>query len=1643
MGVVQEADSMVEQVQEDDPGDSGTSFSMDGSGAEDMEQRNRWFPLRPSAVGEDDEDTGQVAYAASAAAPQSNSDQLQSAWSDDDAKQSPPERSQPDGRDGPDLKRTAWMANMYASTQQTVTPAQNQQPPLASGTIASKDSGSDTSALSQPQSDNGNVTPLDIITRSVPPVPRGGASLISELRHRHAPQLNSDSDTESPVSKLLGPNFRAVQQVLDRLKQDRMTDSVSDEAENPASERQSLREESLQSTASTASRDPGTEWIASRPDSEIPTRPSTDAVSSYEMLYSRPVGMLHPSHPEIPHQGDRHPRDESRPSTDTVNSEMPSLRPVGMLYSLHTEIPQQGDRHSRDESHHSSSTAVASTRKARESGPGAWESEPARASSWTSAQLSYRDPSENTPAEATPQSIIPAAMKHSQDHSSQSSTASSITSVRIAGEEYRHSSGDSSEKLSHRDTVPTPLLQSRNKYSTELRPRSSIENSLRSSRIAWGQHTALATDTAELPHHKDRYVKAALPSNAHTSKEHLHELSPHSSIGSSIPTSRITWSESKFTANPTTRALSASDPSESEVSSVLPADNLVFPGHTSSLFVNDTKLAPDVKTTFSSVVEKSNDSNRTGRDHREPLQHGIGSDRSASSDDTDDLLTYEPVFEGDRQYLQKQRRTKRTGGTQRQSDVVERSGNQLPVGPSRDTESSTRQFGHDQPPSTMQVHEGIQGTPIDLHDSQIKALHWSLGAGTISPISFVSTAQLDSQQGKSSTPLGPASERSSVHEAGALQEQSLEEDDTSAQSEDRVHQPGLLPTRGIGLEDRVGAPLKQTESRSTTDVSSSDEIYRPVLYGDVSANKENHPDQSVFKTTSYGIYDIRRSSGPGSTNRRRKALGLQPNPTRETVSQEENGLVYISGSSTPSSVQDSRGRYPLGREEDPTGRATAYREVHQDIPEYYEGRPQRSEEPRKPRTKSYQLEKEADMPRNRQAREVLGKQDIQDLHQDDYLSRKDRKSDHSYRHHASRKDSTVSNGTPEQEAGLLRYTSDRSRQQSEAGPLHYTSDRSRQPPTQYMDITDPNGTSHSLGHGGKRSASSGQSRTRHEDGTAPSSRQAGMETPAGSRKHHLRTSDAKAGHSSRSKSHSRGSKASKLDANISKLSSLISRSLDESISSSSQTSTTTASRRPTSKSKKAKMTTTTTSDSSDVSEFFNYAFFDPRLRSSIGHKLRLRELLRSVKSRDMSPIVRRTRDSSTSPESTSGVSSNDAGTTEREPPPVLTEPRRPEAVERPFPASKLPVAAPKCTCSCLQKPVTQATSAGLNRLDRIQDGDDRKFRMPRMRDVGVNFPTPAVTRRQSSSSDEKTPRVRREDASTQTDKLISGRKVNRKIDTEPEKLQHTPVKSRRNMEEHGVISQPSPNKSDYSYIAEHREPQRKPRERLIASHNSPDHSVKTSTDWRNRTQELAWFFPVTSKPQTEQRTVMQLKTPSKSRTRDEFRVDAFDSVVNPSSSLQKLSLQEAFLYARPHFVKRSKERVTRIEEAAREKEIRKMIAEATEEENRLREAQLKTLKTKTAPVTPKTKTHVKSGKCLQTDRACNVACELESYKAQARQRKLRRLKIERERESPFYSPPPHLNYFACPNLLPSFASTSVGTLPLSSPVPGTGKNRCE
>ena len=102
------------------------------------------------------------------------------------------------------------------------------------------------------------------------------------------------------------------------------------------------------------------------------------------------------------------------------------------------------------------------------------------------------------------------------------------------------------------------------------------------------------------------------------------------------------------------------------------------------------------------------------------------------------------------------------------------------------------------------------------------------------------------------------------------------------------------------LDDETisGDPRDTAESESTT----NEDIYRPKDLAPLS--NQRGP---------IGIYDIRMSSGPGSTNRKRLALGKLP---REITQPSLHGGVYVSEGATGTEVEDR------GVESEPEGQST-------------------------------------------------------------------------------------------------------------------------------------------------------------------------------------------------------------------------------------------------------------------------------------------------------------------------------------------------------------------------------------------------------------------------------------------------------------------------------------------------------------------------------------------------------------------------------------------------------------------------------------------------------------------------------------------------------------------------------------------------
>jgi len=1479
-----EKDAVAEGGHIDDANESA-SISAHDSGIEEKQWRNQWFPLRPSAVGEDEEDTTQVPNATAPTSTSSNNDRPKDeprTWSDSDGKQSPPERSQPDGRDGPDVKRMTLVRTTFVSPQQAMSPPMQSQP-SPSGTLAGRDSDSDVSVSSQPFSQH-NVTPLEIITRSVPPAKKG-ANLVSELRQRHAPQLNSDSDTESPVSKLLGPNFRAVQDVLDRLKQDRLNDGVGGKMDEVASGREPMGEgfvKAMSSAASAGLRALGEEWSTGRLITERKSSSETEACVKPKDIPSRsPPSLGNGSTGMVPSVNESHRRfSDSDVSVSKVwDKRYESSRPRRNISLHQTEIPagtipkapvQPAQEYPKDLTRLTSINAWSPLRSGEmldaqysdhNLAPSLNSVETVSSKTNSAADLMIGDFSVSPGASGASDHKLPTPVFSIREPVGPSS---SIRSSRIAwGEEAL----PTTKKLVHRAPIHAPL-------------RHSVENSA----PALGADSGLSLSTSRemVDHGKEGESYTLVPADTSA-------LLPRSGlVSSAIHGTEISRSvvgaASKGSQDSSLMRKGQGETSQTE-------DNLhrLQDGDTEgySLGSDDTTVPPGVPLEAPRRASESKDFVRIGKDQggeiaMEKLRE---SDRSASSDDTDDLLNYEPVLEGNRQYLRMQNhpgsRDLSIGG--KAKDVSGR-GNR---------------------PSTLQ---GQYETSSEVDNTHIKSLHWSLGAGTISPIPDNIFAQKEPQQGKSSTPLDSVSERSSLQEHGVLQEQSLEED---------------ILVEGKG-QDGIAPTL--TQSRSTTDFSSSEETYRPILYRSSSGNKENRPNGSLFGTSSYGIYDIRKSSGPGSTNRRRKAMGLEPNPSREMASQNGPGMVYISGSSTPSSYPDSVGK-PSEVRMGLVGRTLGDRDVQLERDNYM-GSLERNEALTRPRSRE---QSDSSFFKSRQA------QDFRDLYHDGRAFRDDG-SDMRRQAQASSvvKDSIESHRAAEKQI---------------------TSDRSSHLLRQYMDEPDRYPTVKGSG----RLAKSRRRPAGDSDGT--SSQSSSLDKKESTNRKHP---DAKTRHRSRDRTDLHAVKSSRLDANISKLSSLVSKSIDESISSSSSASVRQSLKPSTSKSSKRRMTSS--SESSGISEFFNYAFMEPRPRSSMKHKIRIRELLKSVKTQDISPITRVPHNTST--ESTSNMSSteekengtgvkgeNELNGRAEEPSSEITHNRRPEAFTIPISDARHVEVEPKCTCGVSKtRDALKTLPAKSKKVER--KNNRREFvGSTRKRDIGVNCPTPIMTRSPTSSSDNSL-HAQFEDASTQTEEFVKQRKAISKIERETDKSQRKKATSiQRNVEERGVISQSSPKKSDHIYGIDQREVARpKARERLIPSQNSPDHSIKRTFDRSSRVQVPAWFHPLTKKPQAEQKTLSELKTPSRSRTNDDFRIDVFDAAINSSASLQKLSLQEAFLYAKSKFVKRSQERVARIDHAAREKERRKVAEEAAAEEMRIEASK----RSASPPFTAKIKARVKS-----------------------------------------------------------------------------------
>ena len=78
-----------------------------------------------------------------------------------------------------------------------------------------------------------------------------------------------------------------------------------------------------------------------------------------------------------------------------------------------------------------------------------------------------------------------------------------------------------------------------------------------------------------------------------------------------------------------------------------------------------------------------------------------------------------------------------------------------------------------------------------------------------------------------------------------------------------------------------------------------------------------------------------------------------------------------------------------------------------------------------------------------------------------------------------------------------------------------------------------------------------------------------------------------------------------------------------------------------------------------------------------------------------------------------------------------------------------------------------------------------------------------------------------------------------------------------------------------------------------------------------------WFHPVSNKHDSRP------SEPLRETKLNQTRVDTFDTTMGAPHSLQKLSLQEAFLYAKPFFIKKSRDRLEKVTQKRKDFELKK------------------------------------------------------------------------------------------------------------------------
>ena len=714
----------------------------------------------------------------------------------------------------------------------------------------------------------------------------------------------------------------------------------------------------------------------------------------------------------------------------------------------------------------------------------------------------------------------------------------------------------------------------------------------------------------------------------------------------------------------------------------------------------------------------------------------------------------------------------------------------------------------------------------------------------------------------------------------------LQDDVTSAQSNSSVQ----TPTENSS-SSRESLRVQDIEAGETDESPSSADLYQPVLAA--------APSQAA----SYGIYDIRRSSGPGSTNRRRRALGLDPLSARARPTRADH-TVYVSGGSTPVAPDDGKAtpgdsarssssdlsafepqQVATGRTKRPGG-GEKWAGPARQWPRVGTAGSASQAEDTSALSSSAQLQ-------NSRAGSAQAEEGLRPTGASDGVRR-------------------GSDWAPAKESPA----SDPPRFQASwpAGATATTRTSSRRASDGVRQGADwAPGFTPSTGHpAGESVASTGGASTQRTQQRFPAAKRPNRRELASSKAPYIYDSDTLT------------SGTESLDSNISKLSQMILRPLSDRASLSSQASVSTPVERAWAPRGGLTGSAASSEPSSSSVASSGSGFVGPDLSRSVEQQLRLRELLKNLGSRQALGgrlVPASVGESSTETGSLSGPGSTFARSKQKktasfkETSPLPKRGKHKRSAKASYVKDRRGTAA-QCICGQREQPQKAREARGRSR---------DVFTMARpTRDVAVGA-TPGVT----SDEDDK----RTEDACTQTDPLPGaaeqgGQREGRRDETPADshacgRRSHETPADRRPVLLTAATQRKSPQgkqrrvagkEPDQGNGAAERD------QRFVASENRPPLSPRAAADPGARRQDAAWFYPVSN---------AHFSQPTDARL-DHFQV-ALGGAARVPEALQKLSLQEAFMAAKPDFIQRSRARLSHVKDAA--KAQRRPLEDALHREN--------------------------------------------------------------------------------------------------------------